>query len=47
MDKIKEILFNQGASLVGFTDLRDLPERVRFNLDYGISIISIDTVLKI
>jgi len=38
MNKIKEILFNQGASLVGFADLRDLPERVRFNLDYGLSI---------
>lgn len=38
MDKIKEILFNQGASLVGFADLRDLPKRIRFNLDYGISI---------
>ncbi|PKM49041.1 MAG: epoxyqueuosine reductase [Firmicutes bacterium HGW-Firmicutes-7] len=38
MNEIKEMLFNQGASIVGFADLRDLPERVRFNLDYGISI---------
>jgi len=38
MGKIKKILFEKGASLVGFADLRDLPEKVRFNLDYGISI---------
>ena len=38
MDKIKKILFDKGASLVGFADLRDLPEKVRFNLNYGISI---------
>lgn len=38
MDKIKKILFEKGASLVGFADLGDLPERIRFNLDYGISI---------
>ena len=38
MDKIKKILFDKGASLVGFADLRDLPEKFRFNLNYGISI---------
>ena len=38
MDKIKKILFDKGASLVGFADLRDLPEKVRVNLNYGISI---------
>ena len=38
MGKIKKILFEKGASLVGFADLRDLPEKIRLNLDYGISI---------
>ena len=38
MKKIKRNLFDECASLVGFADLRDLPEKVRFNLDYGISI---------
>ena len=38
MNEIKKMLLDQGASMVGFADLRDLLEKVRFNLDYGISI---------
>jgi hypothetical protein len=38
MDKIIKDLFDKGDSLVIFADLRDLSEKIRFNLDYGISI---------
>jgi epoxyqueuosine reductase QueG len=36
--EIKESLFQQGAALVGFADLSDLPEAIRDGYPYGISI---------
>jgi epoxyqueuosine reductase QueG len=36
--EISELLQNEGVSLYGFADLRDLPEEQRDGFDYGISI---------
>lgn len=35
---IKEELFKNGASIVGFADLNEIPESIRNNMKYGISI---------
>ena len=36
--KLKEFIYEKGASLVGFADLNMLPSQIRYGMDFGISI---------